>query len=34
MVKDHRTDYSETDTAGVLDGEIMGFVEAFLREKR
>lgn len=34
MVKDHRTDYSETDTAGVLDGEIMGFVEAFLRAGR
>jgi peptide chain release factor 2 len=34
MVKDHRTNYSETDTTAVLDGEIMGFVESYLRDKR
>ncbi len=33
LVKDHRTDYSETDTAGVLDGKIMGFIEAYLRRE-
>jgi len=31
LVKDHRTDHSETDTAGVLDGKIMPFIEDYLR---
>lgn len=31
MVKDHRTEYEEGNSQGVLDGNIDGFVEAFLR---
>jgi len=31
MVKDHRTEYEEGNTSAVLDGEIDGFIEAFLR---
>lgn len=31
MVKDHRTDYEVGNTQGVLDGDIDGFIEAFLR---
>lgn len=31
LVKDHRTDYEETDTKAVLDGEIEGFVESYLK---
>mgnify|MGYP000892059041 CR=1 FL=1 len=34
MVKDHRTGHTETDTGGILDGKIMGFVKAFLRSGR
>lgn len=31
MVKDHRTDYEEQDPQTVLDGNIEGFVEAYLK---
>ena len=31
MVKDHRTNYETGDTAAVLDGELDGFITAYLR---
>jgi peptide chain release factor 2 len=31
MVKDHRTNYEEGNTAAVLDGDLDGFIEAYLR---
>lgn len=34
MVKDHRTEYETGNTLAVLDGEIGGFIEAFLRWKK
>lgn len=34
MVKDHRTDYEVGNTSGVLDGDIDGFIEAYLRNPR
>lgn len=33
MVKDHRTGYETGNTQAVLDGEINGFIEAFLQSK-
>ncbi len=32
MVKDHRTEFETGNTTAVLDGEIDGFIEAFLRQ--
>jgi peptide chain release factor 2 len=31
LVKDHRTDFEAGNTQGVLDGDLDGFIEAFLR---
>ncbi len=33
MVKDHRTDWQTSNTAAVLDGELDGLIEAYLRSK-
>lgn len=33
MVKDHRTDYEESDPQAVLEGQLDGFVEAYLRSQ-
>jgi len=33
LVKDHRTDYEEGNTQGVLDGDLDGFVHAYLLAK-
>jgi len=33
MVKDHRTDYEEHDPDKVLDGELDGFIEQYLRSQ-
>lgn len=32
MIKDHRTDYEEHNPDAVLDGEIDGFIEAYLKQ--
>ena len=32
MVKDHRTDHETGNTAAVLDGDLDGFIEAYLRQ--
>ncbi|WP_214889321.1 peptide chain release factor 2 [Exiguobacterium sp. s142] len=32
MVKDHRTSYEVGNTSGVMDGDIMGFIDAYLRK--
>lgn len=34
LVKDHRTGYETADTQAVLDGDLQGFVEAFLKLKK
>ncbi len=31
LVKDHRTDYSETDVQAVMDGNIQNFIDSYLR---
>lgn len=33
LVKDHRTGFEMTDVEGVLDGDLEGFMEAYLREQ-
>ncbi len=33
MVKDHRTGYETANTQAVLDGDLDGFIEAYLRQK-
>ena len=32
MVKDHRTGFEMTDTQAVLDGDLKGFIQAYLME--
>ena len=34
MVKDHRTEFEVGNTQGVLDGDINGFIESYLRWKK
>ena len=34
MVKDHRTEYETSDVEAVLDGDLLGLMEAFLKDKR
>jgi len=33
LVKDHRTDYEMGNTQGVLDGDLEGFIQAYLLAK-
>ena len=33
MVKDHRTSYETGNVQSVMDGELDGFIEAYLREQ-
>ncbi|HZV12071.1 MAG TPA: peptide chain release factor-like protein, partial [Candidatus Kapabacteria bacterium] len=34
LVKDHRTDYEMTDVQRVMDGDIDGFIQAYLAEMK
>ena len=34
LVKDHRTDYETSNIQSVLDGELDGFMEAYLRRNK
>ena len=34
MVKDHRTEYEVGNTQSVLDGDIDGFIEAYLKSEK
>ena len=33
MVKDHRTNYEVGNVAGVMDGDLDGFMESYLKMK-
>ncbi len=33
MVKDHRTAYESSNVSSVMDGDIDGFIEAYLKKK-
>ena len=33
LVKDHRTDYETSNAAAVLDGDLDGFIQAYLKSK-
>jgi peptide chain release factor 2 len=33
MVKDHRTDFEKGNTQAVLDGDLDGFIEAYLKSQ-
>jgi len=33
MVKDHRTGYETSQVSSVMDGDIDGFIEAYLKKK-
>ena len=33
LVKDHRTGYETSDVEGVMNGEIDGFIESYLRKQ-
>jgi peptide chain release factor 2 len=33
LVKDHRTGYETSNVSAVMDGEIDGFIEAYLRQQ-
>jgi len=34
MVKDHRTEYETSDIQKILDGDLDGFMEAYLRKEK
>jgi peptide chain release factor 2 len=34
MVKDHRTDFQTGNVDAVLDGELDGFIESYLRHRK
>jgi len=34
MVKDHRTDFEVGNAQSVLDGNLIGFMEAYLRQTK
>ncbi|MEI6597351.1 MAG: peptide chain release factor 2, partial [bacterium] len=34
MVKDHRTEFETSDIQKVLDGDLDGFMEAYLRSQK
>ena len=33
LVKDHRTNFENTNVSKVLDGDIDGFIDAYLKQK-